>query len=133
MKKVRKLCIVLSLLLVLSFSLTAPAFAADLINNTRVSRFEDAGSLRVTWKVDGVPITPLDMGKLKVTLQRYSGSWVNITTKEVTEYNTTNVDNDLSNYSVSISGSYRLKMVFEAENGGATDSLTRYSSSISID
>lgn len=132
MKKVRKLCIVLSLLLVLSFFVAAPAFAADLINTTSVREFEDSGTLKVSWEVDGIPIYVLDTGKLTVYLQRYSGSWVNITSKTVTEYNTTCVDNNRYDYGVSISGTYRLKMVFYAEDEGETDTYTKYSSSISV-
>jgi hypothetical protein len=133
MRKIRKLCFVLSLLLVLSFFIAAPAFAADLINTTDINEFRDSGTLRISYRVDGIPIYVLDKGELTVTIQRYSGSsWVSVSSKTVTEYNTSNVDND-RDYTVSVSGSYRLKMYFYAEDEGETDSYTRYSSAISVD
>lgn len=132
MRKIRKLCLVLSLLLVLSIFIAAPAFAASLINTTIVDEFKDSGSLKVSWEVDGIPIYVLDTGRVTVYLQRYSGSWVNVTSKTVTEHNTSCVDNNRVDYTVSVSGTYRLRMVFYAEDEGQTDTYTKYSSSISV-
>ena len=132
MRKVRKLCFVLSLLLVLSFFVAAPAFAADLINTTSINRFGDSGSLEVSWNVDGIPLTTLDTGKMTVYLQRYNGSWSTVTTKIVTEHNTTCVDNNRYNYSVPAAGTYRIKTVFYAEDEGSTDTYTLYSPSASV-
>jgi hypothetical protein len=133
MRKFRKTCLILSLLLVLSFFLATPAFAGGLINTTSIT-MRDSGKLKITWDVDGVPIYKLDKGKMTVSLQRYSGSsWVTVTTISVTETNTTCVDNDYKNYGVSTAGKYRLKTVFYAEKDGETDTLTYYSHALNVD
>lgn len=129
MRKVRKLCIVLSLLLVLSFFVAAPAFAADLINTTSIHRFEDAGSLKVSWRVYGVALDDVEMGKVTVKLQKYSGSWSTVKTVTEIEYNDDEIDNIRYNVGISSAGAYRLKTIFYAKDGELTDTYTKYSSS----
>ena len=129
MRKVRKLCIVLSLLLVLSFFVAAPAFAADLINTTAIYGFGDSGNLKVSWNVYGIANDDVDKGKVTVQLQKYSGSWSTVKTVTEVEYNDDEIDNVRDNVSVSSAGNYRLKTVFYAENDGATDTFTKWSAS----
>jgi len=129
MKKIRKLCISLSLLLVLSFFVAAPAFAADLINTTSIDDFYDSGSLKASWRVYGIAFDDVQMGRVTVYLQKYSGYWSTVYTAIETEYNDDEIDNVRYNVSVSSAGTYRLKTVFYAQDSGLSDTYTKYSSS----
>ena len=132
MRKIRKLCFVLSLLLVLSFFLASPAFAGTLINTTVILDFYDSGSLTVSWDVDGVAYDDVEMGRVTVYLQKYSTSWSTVKTVTTTDYNDYVFSNIRNNVAVSSSGTYRLKTVFYAEDGDIQDSKTKYSSSKSV-
>jgi hypothetical protein len=131
MRKIRRVCIVLSLLLVLSFFLVTPASAAGLINSTQ-NNIADTGSLRISWTANTVCTTFVDRGTLSIYIQRYiSGVWYTVSTDSDTEYNDILIT-DGGNVYVSTSGQYRIKSIHRVVDAGVTQATTRTSGAISV-
>jgi len=131
MRKLRKLCIVLSLLLVLSFFVAVPASAASLITSYN-GEIHDTGSLRITWSASTACNINVDQGSITSTIQYKSGgSWTTIAI--LSEYDTnTYVIFDGGNRNVSNAGEYRIKTTHFVREGTATQIKSYTSPTINV-
>jgi hypothetical protein len=132
MRKTRKFCLALSLLLVLSFFAATPAFASGLINSTQ-NNIADTGSLRISWTANTACTTYVDRGTLSIYIQRYiSGVWYTVSTDSDEEFNDILIT-DGGNIYVSTAGQYRIRSIHFVEDGDEQQAVTRTSSAISVD
>ena len=131
MKKLRKLCVVLSLLLVLSFFVAVPASAASLIDDAR-GDLSDTGSLRVSWNATTFCSDTVDLGTITIYTQKYNGSsWVTVGTDHHQQTNT-NLIADSGSRSVSQAGTYRIKTYHSAYLDGTSQTKSFTSTSIYV-